>query len=687
MTISSRTRAIIQFIRRNDRYISVKDIAEKLDLTERTIYRELPEVNQVVSEFGLKLDSVIGKGMKLSGPAKGFDGLDELIASSPETAYSTTERIAIIQFLLLQSKGYVKTQALAIDSKASLQTVRNDLKQVEINLRRESLVIIVKKSEGISIEGNELDKSHCMAKLLAQSVDIDFFLTWVTDGKDKGQPLLQMLYQYGYHGTACNVFNLVLRLTKKYDIRIADNCLRDLVLLITIFFKKFGIESLYTGFKYEGTLTNKNEKSFTDELIHQCSLSLNVTMTKEEAGYLNWLSGVLVGDPNDRTFDLEKVRIVKQADQLVEEIETRLGLQLRNDKYLIEGLSAHLNRTIARIRSGMIISNPINKGIEQSYQDLFKIVRECTSLVFSDIEFPDEEIGYLVLYVAMALDNIADKSFRVLVVCTSGMGSSKLLASRLEREIAEIKIQKLIALIDLYSENLDDYDLVISTVPLYIQHENCITVSALLTEQEADQVKQRIRRHRTKKLSHISASRTRIRSNKRTAPLTYLKQVNAISTWGIELLDKLNIYSSIGLQTDLIKGLGALTYRLGMIPNANYLMENSQNNNSCFIVPNSNVAYSEFCLKELSAPTLLAIKLDVNKGYTFGNLQHININSMIVLFYPHWSDPVYVDFLHDIALMIIESSLCVDAFERSDREAIVTIVGERIAEYVSNMDY
>ena len=115
----------------------------------------------------------------------------------------------------------------------------------------------------------------------------------------------------------------------------------------------------------------------------------------------------------------------------------------------MDGLVAHMDKALKRIRSGMSISNPIIREIEKDYKELFQIIKRSARLVFSEDYFPEDEIGYLVLYFAVSLDNITKKTFRILVVCSSGMGSSKMLASRLEREIPEIYVRKIVSLIGL----------------------------------------------------------------------------------------------------------------------------------------------------------------------------------------------------------------------------------------------
>ena len=683
MIISSRTQMIIQYLsRNNNHYVTVKDIAEKLGLTERTVYRELPEVNQVLDFCGIELESAVGKGMKLYGTSSNMKKLKKLLDDISDNGFSVADRVAIILFALLHEGNYVKTQALALESKTSVQTVRSDLKIIANRLSKEKLTLIVKKSEGVRIDGTEIDKNHYFVKILAQYIDIDVLFNWIMDGKDRGQPLLQLMNNHGYHEIAEKVFDINMNLFKKYNIKVNDNSLRDMLLLVTLFLK-YKKRSDYSQF-LSVTESSRQETMMTNELTDSLEKSFDINFSEQETAYFRWLVSIIVGQPKEMIIDSAEIDITYQVTRLIAEIERRLGLKLDVDKKFITGLADHMNRTLTRIRSGMIISNPINKEIEQNYRELFKVVHESTVYVFPNIIFPDEEIGYLVLYVALALDQIAAKSFRVLVVCSSGMGSSKLLATRLEREIAEIKIQKLIALVELYSENLDDYDLIISTVPLQLENnENYIMVSPLLTETEAEEVKQRIRRHRIKKLSKITTNR-KVKTLKNQGDIIdALKKVQAISTWGVSIMDNLLVFTALGMQTDLTKAISSLIYRIKMVDDPDLLIKHTEYNNGCFVIPGTQLAYSEFCMREIETPALLIIKLDKKQSYLFGDIKLTNLVSMVALLYPRWQEPHYIDFLHDIALMIMEDIDCVEAFEKGDEKTISTILGTRIMAHLA----
>ena len=67
-----------------------------------------------------------------------------------------------------------------------------------------------------------------------------------------------------------------------------------------------------------------------------------------------------------------------------------------------------------------------------------------------------------------------------------------MLRSRLEREFSEIDVKKIISLHKLHDENLEQYDLIISTVPIDMDESKYLCVSPLLNVEEKENVKKKI---------------------------------------------------------------------------------------------------------------------------------------------------------------------------------------------------
>lgn len=78
---------------------------------------------------------------------------------------------------------------------------------------------------------------------------------------------------------------------------------------------------------------------------------------------------------------------------------------------------------------------------------------------------------------------------RAVLVCTSGIGSSKLLAVRIHKELPQIELIGHLSWYEAVRLPADDYDLIISTVNLPLASDRYIKISPLLTEDEATKLR------------------------------------------------------------------------------------------------------------------------------------------------------------------------------------------------------
>ena len=66
MLMSNRVKDIIQIVLSSRGFVTMKDIANKMNVSERTVYREIPEVTEVLRQYQITLETVSKKGIRLS---------------------------------------------------------------------------------------------------------------------------------------------------------------------------------------------------------------------------------------------------------------------------------------------------------------------------------------------------------------------------------------------------------------------------------------------------------------------------------------------------------------------------------------------------------------------------------------------------------------------------------------------
>lgn len=162
MVISDRAKEIIEYLLDATGYVKVSEIAKELGVTERTVYREMPEINEIIESCDLKLESESGRGMQIYGSLYNMKRLESLFEESKvEQNYTAKERNDLILLLLLHENDYVKTQSLAIDLNTSTQTIRNSLRQLQNFLENDDITLITNAAKVLYWKGRKYRNGIC----------------------------------------------------------------------------------------------------------------------------------------------------------------------------------------------------------------------------------------------------------------------------------------------------------------------------------------------------------------------------------------------------------------------------------------------------------------------------------------------------------------------------------------------
>jgi mannitol operon transcriptional antiterminator len=496
--ISARERRILQLLLESDDYYTVKGIAQELEVSERTVHRDLVGVEDILTQYDLTLQKKAGVGVQIDGQDSSRAELKSYLVDLTITEYTQQERVTLILCKLLESADPIKLVGLANDLKVTVATVSHDLDKAEEWLEKMQLSLIRKRGYGVQVEGAEALKRHAMSSLLALEFnDSDFFtlLKKSIQNKSQGsvlQSASERLLGLVDRTKLLKVETIVDDVNNELPYMIADSAYIGLIVHLTL-----AVERIQKGEKIEidgeylSTLVNTKEFGFASIIGTKLEESFNVLIPEAEIGYITMhLRGAKLRNTGDYYLEETNYPILVKTKELIRYVDNHLNADLATNESLLEGLVTHLGPATHRVRQNMNIHNPLLTKIKADYADLFQLLEEALKEIFPGVSIPDEEVGFLVLHFGSALEGrFQHNEVNILAVCSSGIGTSKMLATRLKQELPEIQTIKSASLFELQDEDPESYDLIVSTIPLPDYEGEYIKVNPFLTEEEATRIR------------------------------------------------------------------------------------------------------------------------------------------------------------------------------------------------------
>ena len=152
--LNKRCIEIIEYLRENNYSFSLKEIAEKFNISERSIRYDIENINYYLSKFNLNEIEKLSKGIYVL--KEDDNKIQELLKSMAQRFYIFTsdERKEYIEekFLFFDMNKLID---LADTLDISMSTIKIDLKEVKIFFIENGLNLNFYSKQGIVLEGNE----------------------------------------------------------------------------------------------------------------------------------------------------------------------------------------------------------------------------------------------------------------------------------------------------------------------------------------------------------------------------------------------------------------------------------------------------------------------------------------------------------------------------------------------------
>ncbi|MEH7093508.1 BglG family transcription antiterminator [Neobacillus vireti] len=508
MYITTREKAIIELLVKTSGKQTAASLANHLNVSGRTVHRDLSGVEKILQMFDLHLIRHLETGLRIEGKNENIFRLVQKITSMVPIDQTPEEKKLQLLIVLMQEDAF-KIQSLAMELGVSNVTITNYIEELTDWLSPFNVTITRKRGVGVDLTGAESAKRKALASyfLLYFYEELIESLFLLENGKYT-QELVVNYFLPEYIAVIDRLVNTIFNSTQQ---RLADNDYIGLIVHIGITMQR--TDALFLLEKDSESMNLPTEYNLIKEICGQLEEAFSVTFTEQD---LIYLAGILKGSKLQSVdvVPYDSLVLSKMVKTLIQDVSSQLHIDLTNDFSLYQGLLAHMEPSLYRIKQQMGLFNPLKEEIKQKYPFLFLAVKNSVEKQFTDLDsIPDDEIAFIVLHFGSALVMREEKlSINALIVCPTGIGTSKMLASRIKKEINGIDHFEIKSIKEIQNQtSLKRFDLIISTVKLPFLDIDYLLVSPLLTEENIITIRNFLKNNLkkvTEKRSYLPLSET-----------------------------------------------------------------------------------------------------------------------------------------------------------------------------------
>lgn len=655
---NEREKLILQILLKNiGEALSIKEIAKATKIKERTLYREIKNLEDSLQRLGIELVKEKSRYI-LKGNVSSLDS--SLFETNFEDyAYSTETRLTLILcFLILNEDTSIKD--ISEKLMLSYNTVASTITTIEKILFDYKLTLIRKKGQGIEIEGKEVDRRVLLISLLCNEIrDEEFFTRLNNRDILSSNPFIKFLNfdlikKVFYENKHLDVFNLY-----------TDSSIKKILISLNVVFLRISytteIKENFTAQEYNSIISLLNASKeivdfdITEDIIQFLIKILKTCRLIEQLSYFN---------------DKYSYTLVYKINLLIKYVSEKMNVDFTQDTNLSSGLITHVESAIKRYQMNLTEENDeLLEFVLKNYNELYLIIKSELLVVFDEINFNSTELSYIVIHFASSFEQIYRKNFiRALVICASGIGSSKILGSQIRKNIPEIKNLEYTIPSKVTKSLVNNYDVVISTIELE-QDIDYLLIPTILKEKDISLIQERILASRSFKRNDFVKSEDSFNIDKLgSACQIILKNTEYIVADNTknneEILD--NIFENSALVINNKEGI------------VDSLLD--RHNKSSVVIPNTDIALFHTLDKELAEPFIIICSLNNVLAMKDAMGEEQRVEYFIIMVSPNEQE--YTELLSQISIAILDDKIFGEALTSKNKNFILTKVELILKNYI-----
>ena len=447
--LNKRQNRVVDLLREQDCWMTGKEIAAYLQVTDRTIRSDIDTINE---HYGCALiESNIRHGYRLDKNIS----LEAHVKMSDDYIPQTGEerRKWLLQELLFKSKKLdldeVKGQIYVSDT-----SLENDIKKIRKELKKYSTLKLTKRKNQLSLDGDEIEKRSLYKNLLTQETHGNFINMNTIAAMWTDFDLLEL----------CDVIKAVM---KKYNYDIRESVFPMTMIHVGVAIERIINHNYISKLNVDPSLQESVEYHISKDFFQEISERLSIEVVDIE---IDIFALLLLGKGSCQYYDFDKKYVEELIDEIFTEIKSFFGIDFSKDYDLRVGLTSHLCSLINRQKNNMKVTNLYLKQIKKNYPLVFEMAVHSGEVIrqYTHCDVNENEMAFLSLHLGAAYDRLSlNHQCRAVTIIPHGQMLSKSCIDKLNTRFSTRMdiVTNLIFFEEKEIEKLHP-DLILTTVPL-----------------------------------------------------------------------------------------------------------------------------------------------------------------------------------------------------------------------------
>jgi mannitol operon transcriptional antiterminator len=482
-----------------ERPVSVEQLSQTLGASRRTIFRELEGADQALRDTPLRLKTIIGEGMLLTGNEEGKAMLRSLLGGGTGLPQNKQDRQVLLAFLLMEAgeiqKLYYYARALGV----SEATISLDMDALKKRLRPFELSLIRRQGQGAELIGAEANIRRAMVDVIRQLEEpADFVKRFEHPSPDAFEGVRRLLRE-----------EWLPRLDW-----MTDESLTMLELQLAVMVERVRRHQLLPGVRQAAAgLPRRLANQLCDSIESRFTIGLP-SAEREAAATLIRACRAKRINPLDVNDAAAYSRVQNLTYRMIDRFDAALSHSLKLNEDLVNGLSMHLWSAIVRLKEDLELPSEMRDQIRRDFPEVFAKSRHAAKVLEQElgVRVPDSEVAFIASHFGAAMMHLGERGSRRVVlkagiICVAGIGVSYMMASQVRRGFKG-ELETVVG--DWNNpEEWSEYDLLISSIPLEYGLCPVVVVSPILTPEDYETIRKVLSGHtanRTDELPKLAGS-------------------------------------------------------------------------------------------------------------------------------------------------------------------------------------